>query len=220
MLFLTAKVVKVFGMNKNLFILIKTHYSLASLFFFIRILTPAAFILNFVICKIFIIFADDKHQTSFLMNILLVVILILIGTALLVAELFLIPGFGIAGIAGFIAIAGGVFCAYFYLGATAGHITLAAAVVLCAVAVYLFLRSKALDKMALQKNIDSKVDLIEGKDIHIGDLGITISRLAPMGKVRIGENDVEARSNDAFIDQQTQVRVVALEGNTVIVSPV
>lgn len=153
------------------------------------------------------------------MNILLVVVLVLVGIALLVTELFLIPGFGIPGVVGFAAIAGGVFCAYFYLGATAGHITLAAAVVLCAAAVYAFFRSRALDKMALQENITSKVDLIEGTDIRVGATGITISRLAPMGRVRIGQNDVEAKSNDDFIDQKTEVEVVALDGNKVIVIP-
>lgn len=153
------------------------------------------------------------------MNTLLVVILILVGVALLVTELFLIPGFGLPGIVGFISIAGGVFCAYFYLGNTAGHITLAASVVLCAIAIYIFVRSKMLDKMALQENIDSKVDLIEGTNIHIGDKGVTISRLAPMGKVRIGDSDIEAKSYEAFIDQQTEVEVVAVEGNKIIVKP-
>ncbi len=149
------------------------------------------------------------------MNTLLVVILILVGTALLVAELFLIPGFGAPGIAGFLAIAGGVFCAYFYLGALAGHITLAASLVLCAIAIWLFLRFKTLDKMALQQNIDSKVDLMEGKNIKVGDIGITISRLAPMGKVRIDGNDFEAKSTEDFIDQNVEISVVSIDGNIV-----
>ena len=153
------------------------------------------------------------------MNTLLVIILILVGVALLVTELFLIPGFGLPGIAGFIAIGGGVFCAYFYMGATAGHITLAASLLLCAIAIYIFIRSKTLDKMALQENIDSKVDLIDGTNIKVGDIGITISRLAPMGKVRVGETDIEAKSYESFIDQQKQVEVVAVEGNKVIVKP-
>lgn len=153
------------------------------------------------------------------MNTLLVVILIVAGVALLVTELFLIPGFGIPGIAGFLAIAGGVFCAYWYLGPVAGHITLGASILLCAVAIFLFYRSKALDKMALQENINSKVDLMEGTGIQPGDKGITVSRLAPMGKVRIGNTDIEAKSYEAFIDQQTEVEVVATEGNTIIVKP-
>ena len=153
------------------------------------------------------------------MNTVLVIILVLVGGALLVTVLFLIPGFGLPGIAGFISIVGGVFCAYFYLGATAGHITLVSSLILCAIAIYIFIRSKMLDKMALRENITSKVNLIDGIDIKVGDKGITISRLAPMGKVRIADYDIEAKSYEAFIDQQTPIEVVALEGNTVIVKP-
>ena len=96
------------------------------------------------------------------MNILLVILLILFGVGLLVAELFLIPGFGIAGVFGFLSLAGSVGLAYWKLPPTypwAGHITLAACVVLTAVAVYAFLRSRSLEKMSLDTTIDSKVDM-------------------------------------------------------------
>ena len=88
------------------------------------------------------------------MNIALVVILIVAGVILLLLELFLLPGFGIAGITGFLSLAGAVAAAYLRIGATAGHITLAAAL-----AVYGFLKSHALQKMALDASIDSQVTL-------------------------------------------------------------
>ena len=91
------------------------------------------------------------------MNIALVVILIVAGVILLLLELFLLPGFGIAGITGFLSLAGAVAAAYLRIGATAGHITLAAAIVAAALAVYGFLKSHALQKMALDTSIDSQV---------------------------------------------------------------
>lgn len=93
------------------------------------------------------------------MNIALVVILIVAGVILLLLELFLLPGFGIAGITGFLSLAGAVAAAYLRIGATAGHITLAAAIVAAALAVYGFLKSHALQKMALDASIDSQVTL-------------------------------------------------------------
>lgn len=93
------------------------------------------------------------------MNIALVVILIVAGVILLLLELFLLPGFGIAGIAGFLSLAGAVAAAYLRIGAMAGHITLAAAIVAAALAVYGFIRSHALQKMALDTSIESKVKL-------------------------------------------------------------
>ena len=73
--------------------------------------------------------------------------------------MFLLPGFGIAGITGFLSLAGAVAAAYLRIGATAGHITLAAAIVAAALAVYGFLKSHALQKMALDTSIDSQVTL-------------------------------------------------------------
>lgn len=92
-------------------------------------------------------------------NILLVILLALVGVGLLLLELFLLPGFGFAGISGFASLIGSVVVAYIKISAMAGHITLAACVVLSALAVYGFLRSHALEKMALDTTIDGAVDL-------------------------------------------------------------
>lgn len=154
------------------------------------------------------------------MQILLVIILVVVGVALLVVELFLIPGIGAAGIAGLLSAAAGVAYAYWKISASAGHIALGAALLLCAVAIYVFLKTRTLDKMALKKNIDDKVDLLSDLDIQKGTQCMTVSRLAPIGKVRIHDRDVEAKSLEDFIDQDVLVEVVSVEGNKVNVKPV
>lgn len=104
---------------------------------------------------------------SLMTEILLVALLVLVGVILLVLELFLIPGFGIAGISGFGCLLGAVLAAYLKISALAGHITLAATVVLSALAIWGFLRSRALDKMALDTKIEGKVSLAKpGKKIE------------------------------------------------------
>ena len=97
------------------------------------------------------------------MNIFLVVLLVLAGVALLLAEMFLLPGFGIAGVSGFGCLVGAVVVAYWKLGLMAGYITLGACVVLSALAIWGFLRSRALDKMALDTQIDGHVELEDNK---------------------------------------------------------
>ena len=100
-------------------------------------------------------------------EILLVALLVLVGVILLVLEMFLIPGFGIAGISGFACLLGAVILAYLKISALAGHITLLASVVLSALAIYGFWRSRAIDKMALDTKIDGKVELAKpGKKIE------------------------------------------------------
>ena len=97
------------------------------------------------------------------MNIFLVVLLVLAGVALLLAEMFLLPGFGIAGISGFGALVGAVVVAWLKIDAVAGYITLAACVVLSVLAIWWFIRSKALDKMALDTKIEGHVKLADNK---------------------------------------------------------
>ena len=97
------------------------------------------------------------------MDIILVVLLVLAGVALLLMELFLLPGFGVAGIGGFGFLVGAVIYAYIYLGMVAGMITLGVCVLVSILAIWGFARSKALDKMALDTKIDSKVQLADNR---------------------------------------------------------
>jgi membrane-bound ClpP family serine protease len=94
--------------------------------------------------------------------IILTIILILFGIGMLLAELFRLPGFGIAGVVGLGSLIGAVVMAYMKLTALwayAGHVTLAACVVLCGIAIWLFLKSKTLDKMALDTKIEGGIDM-------------------------------------------------------------
>lgn len=104
------------------------------------------------------------------MYIAIVILLLVFGVGLLVAEMFVLPGFGIAGISGFLCLAGSVFVAYWKVAALypwAGHATLAAALVLTGLAIFGFFKSRAIEKMALDTTIDSKVELAEpGKKIE------------------------------------------------------
>ena len=97
------------------------------------------------------------------MNVFLVVLLVLAGVALLLVEMFLLPGFGIAGVSGFGCLLVAIVVAYVWIGRMAGYITLAAGLVFSALAIWGFLRSNALDKMALDTKIDSHVEMAHNK---------------------------------------------------------
>ena len=93
---------------------------------------------------------------------ILTIILVVFGVGMLLAEMFLLPGFGFAGICGVGSLVAAVVIAYMkltVLWAWAGHVTLAACVVLCAIAVWGFIKSKAMDKMALDAKIEGGVDM-------------------------------------------------------------
>jgi len=97
------------------------------------------------------------------MNVFLVVLLVLAGVALLLAEMFLLPGFGIAGICGFGCLIGSVVASWLLISHMAGYITLAACLLLSGLAIWGFVRSRALDKMALDTKIDGHVELANNK---------------------------------------------------------
>ena len=93
---------------------------------------------------------------------ILTIILVLFGVGLLLAEMFLLPGFGIAGIFGLASLVAAVVIAYvklIVLWAWAGHVTLAACVVLCGIAIWVFIKSRAMDKMALDTKIEGGMDM-------------------------------------------------------------
>lgn len=93
---------------------------------------------------------------------ILTIILVLFGVGLLLAEMFLLPGFGVAGIFGLVSLIAAVVIAYVKLVALwawAGDVTLAACVILCGIAVWVFVKSKAMDKMALDTKIEGGLDM-------------------------------------------------------------
>ncbi len=96
-----------------------------------------------------------------MIDLLIVILLVVFGVLLLLAELFLLPGFGIAGISGIGCLIASVVVAYMTISHLAGHITLAIVFVLSVIAVVVFLKSHALEKMALDTKIDSKVSMPE-----------------------------------------------------------
>ncbi len=152
-------------------------------------------------------------------DLIIVTLVILLGIIFLLAEIFLLPGITISGIAGFIFLVGGIAYAYMYMGTMAGNLTLLISVSLILGSFLYFIKSKSLRRISLNTNIDSKVDTSDLKKINVGDVGITQSRLNPIGKVFINNRTVEAKSIDGqMIDEDTEVVVNKVDWSNIIVS--
>ena len=153
------------------------------------------------------------------MDILIIIIFLLFGIILLLAEIFFLPGISIAGIAGVAFMLGGIVYA-FTVDAVYGFYTILFSAVALGFSIWYFMKSKTLDKMSLHTNIDGKVETVDESKIKIGDKGITVSRLAPVGKVKINSETVEAKSLYDFIDEDTEVEVIAVNATNVEVKVV
>ena len=151
----------------------------------------------------------------------LIITLILVGILLLIIEILVIPGVGLAGILGLLSIVGGVVLSFIQYDSVTGFVVSSITAVALVIMVVLILRSKTWKKLTLKDNIDARVDSVpEEKGLVAGIEGITISRLAPAGKVRFGNIDVEARSYDTVIDSGKRVVIIAIEDNKIVVKQI
>lgn len=150
----------------------------------------------------------------------IIILLILTGLLLLILEFFVFPGITIAGIGGFILIGSAIFMTYNSFGPTTGHIVLSATLVVSVLAVILAFRSKTWDRLMLKTELTENVESFEEESIKPGDQGVTITRLNPMGRVRINEINVEARCPDSFVDPQVKIEVLKVFKTYVIVKPI
>jgi len=151
------------------------------------------------------------------MEIAIIAILLTLGIVFFIVEFFFLPGITIAGIVGVLFIAAAVIFAYVNLGSGAGTITLVGGLMFLGFAFWRFMKSKTLDKISLKTEIDEKIEPLKGLNIKPGDEGKTVSRLAPMGKMRINNAVVEAKINDGFIDQGETVVVLEVYNTNVLV---
>lgn len=153
------------------------------------------------------------------MDIALVIVFMLLGIIFFLLEIFFLPGISVGGVAGVLFVGASIWYAFSHLGPTAGLITIAGGVVAMGFAIWAFVRSKALDKMSLHAEVDGKVDALKNSHLSVGEIGVTVSRLAPIGKVRFGTEVVEAKSVDGFIDQSVAVEIVEVSIYGVVVRP-
>lgn len=141
------------------------------------------------------------------MDIVIIIALIVAGLLLFMAEVFLIPGLSLAGIAsaGYLIYVN--YYAFAQLGAIGGLITLIISLCSYIIMFIWFLRTKAIDKLALKKNIDSTVGTPAEQEVKIGDTGVAITRLALIGNAEINGKIIEVKSADGFLNEHTPIVV-------------
>lgn len=151
------------------------------------------------------------------MDILITVLLVIFATVMLTVEVVLIPGFGITGFTGVIAMAGSIFYAFVQLGNTAGWITLLVGGMV-SIALFLWaLYGNSIDKVALKKNIKSTVKTVDMSIFAVGDRGVTKTRLALIGEAVIKGQVVEVKSEAGFINEKEEIEVIRVSDDSLFV---
>jgi membrane-bound ClpP family serine protease len=153
------------------------------------------------------------------MNILIILFLILLGIVLLLIEFTILPGISIAGIGGVLVFGYSIYLAFTSYGPLAGFLTLAFVIIAAPLIVYKFFKGKTGKKMVLSSVISGVANQINEEKVKVGDIGVTIGRLAPMGKIKVNGEVVEVKSTGAFVDPGQEVKILEIEKSQIVVEP-
>ena len=160
-------------------------------------------------------------------------LLFVLGAALLLLELLVIPGFGIAGITGIALMLVGVVMSLLVLDfkvswdlgfVNRALMMLSTSIVMTAVGGVLMVRllpaTGAMRRIVLKKSLDAKEGFTyetEKESFPVGTVGEAITDLRPAGKIRIEGKRLDAVSEGDFIGSGTTVKIIAWRsGNAVV----
>ncbi len=163
------------------------------------------------------------------------IILFGIGVLLLLAEIFVIPGFGVAGISGLVLVGGSLFAAlignvglsfppFAALAPAVG--TMAATLVL--LIVLMFSLSKYLPKserfgqLVLAPELASASGYVSAETMEelVGQTGVSLTPLRPAGMADIGGERIDVVTRGEFVLPGTKVEIIRVRGSRVVVRTV
>lgn len=145
------------------------------------------------------------------MEISYILILLLLSVVLAAYELFLIPGFGITGVAAGLCLLGANVLAFTFYSAWIGFLTLGFSVLLFAGVGYWLFTSRTIDRIGLKRRLESTAASEAQLSVQPGEEGRALTRLALVGNAEIGGRTVEVKSADGFLDEGTPVVVSRVE---------
>lgn len=146
-----------------------------------------------------------------------------IGALLLMLELLVIPGFGLTGVLGIASLCASIVIVFggFQTAAYALTKIFALSTVMTVALYNLAPRLKLFDRFILKEQLTTAegfiaVDLTQYDHLlHLE--GIALSQLRPSGIVRVGSDRYEVVSDGEFIERNTRVQVIAVEGQKIVV---
>ena len=146
--------------------------------------------------------------------------LIVMGFILIVLEILVIPGVNIFGVLGFITLGGGIYYAYNNLSSLEANLILLISVVSGSILVWRFIKSGAWKRFVLEnqedktsgfQSADESLKILEGKT------GTSLTMLRPAGKAEIEGQKIDVVSEGNFIDSNSEIKVLKVEGSRVVV---
>lgn len=145
--------------------------------------------------------------------------LLLMGLVLLALEVFAIPGFGVVGLLGILALIGAVALAYWKLGALEAGAAFALGLLGAGGLFWYFPRSRAAKALVLeeaQRGIAADPALAA----LLGQIGTALTPLRPAGMAQLADRAVDVVTDGGYVEPGTRIQVKLVEGSRVVVEPV
>lgn len=149
----------------------------------------------------------------------IVLSLISIGLLLIVVEVIFIPGTTVVGFIGFGLLAFGLWLSFNYFGTETGWTVLGCTALISSVLFYWVFRSKPWKQFALKTSIESKVNERAIEGLSVGDEGIALSVLRPVGKAEIGGKTVEVSTLGNYVEHGKRIKILKITLNQILVEP-
>lgn len=150
----------------------------------------------------------------------LIILLVALGVFFLVVELIFLPGVTLGTALSVVSYGVAIYLTFTRFDVVGGVIAIGVVLLLSIVATILSLRAKTWQRLALNNKIESQSSTSPETLVKVGAKGVALSRISPMGKVRIDGKEYEAKSDGTYIDQRSEVEVVGFENFTVVVKKI
>lgn len=151
--------------------------------------------------------------------------LALLGFGAIILEFF-VPSAGIIGIVGTGCVITGIVFTYTNYGLMAGTIFLVACAVIGPFILFsyfkIFPKSFMGKRLILNNKMDKEKGFVSGESENYKNLlnskGVTETKLRPIGKALIGDKSYNVTTLGEFINKNTKIKVIQIEGNRIVVT--
>lgn len=158
------------------------------------------------------------------------IILFICGVGLLLLEIFVIPGFGIAGVGGIILMMAGLYLSLIGqlkqvstsdFSSAAGYLSLSFIITFAGVLlmIKLFPKTTIWKRISLQESQDKDEGYIASRDYshYLGKSGVSLSPLRPAGIGLIDGERMDVVSDGDFIEKDKPIEIIRIDGYRLIV---
>lgn len=149
------------------------------------------------------------------MELLIPILLILVGFALILVEVYLVPGFNVIGILGFLMIVFAIGFVYTESGIVGGSLALFGSAAAGGGLFYWLWKTGAWNRFILSTSLRHDDQQVAREHEHraryLGKSGVAITPLRPTGVIDVDGERIEVVTEGEFIAAGSQVRVVAMD---------